>query len=122
MPTGHWRDEYERHADHEAEAVDTLPIRMLAERIQRGEYGDYYAIWRSLARRASLHEVGWTLFDVLQRPIDYLYRYHCASALLQLLNVQTLQPVHLSSGAPAAIVANLREVEKLLESRIGPHP
>jgi hypothetical protein len=48
--------------------------------------------------------------------------YYCASALLQLLNVQTLQPVHLSSGSPAAIAANLREVEKLLELRIGPHP
>jgi len=118
--SGEWRDEWDRHATAENDGMDHLPIAWLVERVRRGEYGDYHTIWHALARRASLHEAGWALFAVLERPIDYLHRYHAASALLELLGNTSLPVVALSSGPPEKIAPRLREVAALLEAKIGP--
>ena len=71
--------------------------------------------------RATVEAAGWLLFDVLNRPIDYLYRYHCAAALLGLLKISHLEPVQLSSDNHNR-EANLEAVRVLLEKAIGRHP
>jgi len=60
-------------------------------------------------RSATLKEAGWVLFDTLNKKIDYLYRYHCAAALLALLKVSHIQPVQLS-GANHNIEENINVV------------
>ena len=117
----HWRDEYEVHADRARAAVDALPVETLLDDVRRGHYGEYYGVWYSIADRASLEIAGWILFDILHRDIDYLYRYHCAAALLSLLEVREIQPVELS-GAGHDRAGNLGKIDRLLTARLGARP
>ncbi len=112
----HW----EEHAEDERRRYDRRPVRELLDAIRRADYGEYYVIWYSIAERATAAEAGWVLFEVLKRPIDYLYRYHCATALLQLLPLQEFEPVDLTSRP--ATPENLARVEQELRTRFGPPP
>lgn len=89
--------------------------------IRAGRYGSYYAIWDVIGRRASAIEAGWLLFEVLNRPIDYLHRYHCAEALLKVLRCEVFEPVHLSAES-LGMRENLAALESILRERIGPRP
>jgi hypothetical protein len=119
--TPNWRDEWERQADLEMVEVDRIPVEGLIDQVRAGKYGNYYCVWRSIAARATLAQAGWILFDILARDVDYLYRYHCASALLQLLKNSSFGPVQLSSPAHNS-AENLKVVRSLLEDTIGKHP
>ena len=116
----HWRDEYDVHADAARRAVDARPVAALIEDVRRGRYGDYYSIWYSIAERASLGNAGWVLFDVLKRNIDYLYRYHCAAALIALLGSAEFEPVQLSGGPAHEMPRHLERLRGLLEACLGP--
>lgn len=114
-----WREAWDSHADDEAARYDKMPVADAIADIRRGRFGDYYTIWRAIARRATLAEVGWELLDVLESDVPYLARYHCAAALLQLLQSAEFEPVALSAkGFPLA--RNLNEVRARIEARIGP--
>ena len=115
-----WRDEYDLHADAARRAVDAQPVESLIEQVRGGRYGNYYGIWYSIAQRASLERAGWVLFDVLHRNIDYLYRYHCAAALIALLQTDAFQPVQLSGGAAHDTPRHLDRLRGVLEARLGP--
>ena len=117
MDEGDWRETWEQHADQEQGALGEAPVSELLGRVRAGQFGGYYRIWYALAERAKLHEVGWVLFSVLESEAEYLDRYHCAAALLQLLGEKRLQAVDLSAEWGRA--KNLRTVEKMLEQRIG---
>jgi len=115
----HWREQWESHADEEAARYDKMAVCDVIADIRCSRFGDYYTIWRAVARRATLAEVGWVLLDVLESDAPYLARYHCAAALLQLLQCTEFEPVALSArGFPLA--SNLTEVRARIEARIGP--
>lgn len=115
-----WRELWEQHADKEREYLDRLPVEALLENVNSGQYGDYYNIWRSIADRADIKIAGWLLFDSLKTELDYLHRYHCAEALLTLLQSNEYEPVELSSENHH-YKENIGKLSKLLEAKIGPH-
>lgn len=118
MDEGNWRETWEQHADQERDVLDEVSVSELVERVQAGQFGDYYRIWYALADHAKLNDVGWVLFSVLESEADYLDRYHCAAALLRLMGEKRLQAVELSAEWGRA--KNLGPVGKALEQRIGP--
>lgn len=117
----HWREEYEDAADADRLALDNIPIEQLLNRVRAGQYSDYYTLWYSIKDRATVEAAGWALFDTLNKPIDYLHRYHCAAALISLLKITHLEPVQLSGKNPN-LEANIESVRLLLEKTIGRLP
>src|SRR5262245_19858670 len=95
-----------------------MNVATLVEHIRDGRFGDYHTIWYSLARRASLGEAAWILLDVLESKAPYLARYHCAAALLKLMQCTDFEPVALSAGS-FPVARNLAEVRSRVEARIG---
>jgi hypothetical protein len=118
---GDWREQWENAAGEERKRLDGLPVDRLLSDVDQGRYGDYYNIWYSIAGRATLDQGGWILFDVLNRRIDYLFRYHAAAALLQLLGETRLKAVDLSGDRPER-EDNLRRIESRLRQKIGERP
>jgi hypothetical protein len=119
----HWRDEYEINAARDRAAVDAHPVEHLLDDVRQRRFGGYYSLWYSIAARATPQAAGWTLFEALMDPgIDFLNRYHCAAALLLLLDIDRFQPLQLSAKTRPDTASNLAQVEVLLDMRVGPPP
>lgn len=115
----HWKEMYEDAADADYRRFAKLSTTDLLRRVSRREFGDYYTLWNAIADKRDLRATGWALFDFLYSDADYLHRYHCARALLALLDCTTYEPVQLSAGhdgQPQRLLA----VAQLLEQSIGP--
>jgi hypothetical protein len=95
-----------------------VPVSKLIQDIRAGRVGRYHSIWYSVAKRSSLADAGWTLFNVLESRAPYLVRYHCAVALLKLLDDINLQPVELSASR-FPLNENLARAGHALEMAIG---
>lgn len=117
----HWKELWEKYSAEEAARMEETPVEELLEDIREGRFGEYYNIWRAVGRRSTLEESGWLLFSILERDIDYLYRYHCAAALLDLAGISSLSPVDLS-GNHSEVSGNIETVRKVLEEILGPRP
>jgi hypothetical protein len=111
-----WQDVWNAHAASEKGSLDQTPVADLIEQVRQGWYGNYYHIWYSIAGRAPLADFLPAFLAVLHSDVDYLYRYHCAQALLESIPETGLQPVDLSgdhSGRPE----RLARFEGLLRER-----
>jgi hypothetical protein len=117
----HWKERWEDDAHAEYEKLRALSLEKLCERVRRGKFGEHYAIWDAIAAKRDLAPVGWQLFDFLNSNADYLHRYHCARALLALLDCKEFQAADLSVAHMNAS-KNLAIVEALLEQAIGRPP
>jgi hypothetical protein len=95
-----WQDRWEEAADAELKRMETRTMTELLADIGVGRFGSYFVIWYVIASRSTLVEAGWTLFRTLASDADYLHRYHCAAALLQLMGEVTLKPLELSADHP----------------------
>ena len=104
----------------EREEMESLPLERLLEDVSKGRYGKYYNIWCVIAEHSSLEEAGWVLFQVLKKDIDYLYRYHCAAALIELLGVDEFEPVDLSADLEKTR-DNIDRLKMILVELIGNH-
>jgi len=121
MAEKHWKEQWEDGAGAELEDLHALPIEELRRRVAKRRFGDYYMIWDAIAAKRDLAAVGWQLVDFLKSSADYLHRYHCARALLALMDCKDFEAADLSAELrnPAK---NLVIVETLLVSALGPRP
>jgi hypothetical protein len=113
-----WREVWEDEAQAEYDVFCAMPLASLLERVARNELGSYYVIWNAIATKGDLRLAGWPLFEFASSTAPYLHRYHCAAALLTLLQTSRYQPAqltvdHLNSAAALADVASM------LEAKIG---
>lgn len=92
----HWREMWDIYAEKERENYREEELSSLLKKVQKGMYGRYYTIWYVISERASAEQAAEVLFHVLEKKIDYLYRYHAAAALLKLLGISHIKPVDLS--------------------------
>ena len=97
--------------------MDRRPIGELLEDARHGRWGSYYNLWDAIADRAMLEQAGWLLMDVLDSNADYLIRYHCAAALIKLMQLTDLEPVHLSADWPTR-PGQLARVKTELQRRV----
>jgi hypothetical protein len=118
MTTADWRAKWDRAAEAESKRYDAVPVASLILDIRAGRIGRYHSIWYSLARRSSLIDAGWTLFNVLESRAPYLVRYHCAAALVMLLDGVNVKPVELSASR-FPLSENLARVGHAIEMEIG---
>lgn len=120
MTQGDWRAQWDAHASNESKRYADMPLDELMANLRAGKLGDYRTIWKAIAERGILKEIGWELFDLLQSDHDYLDRYHCADALLKLMKSNAFKPVELSAKYGDQLAKNLKKLETLLEQKIGP--
>ena len=86
----HWRDRWEYEARREAEALSRLSEGELLRRIESGNLGHYYSIWRAISAKGTIQKAAMVLWRFLQansgenRMHD---RYHCAAALFKILGM-----------------------------------
>lgn len=99
MPVN-WQDRWEAAAEEERKRMDAAEPSELLAAIRDRRFGNYFTIWYALAAKSTLPESGWTLYRTLCLDVDYLYRYHCAAALLQLMGEGSVTPVDLSADHP----------------------
>ncbi len=118
--TVHWKDKWDEYSKLEREEMNSIPPERLLDDVRQGRYGNYYNIWYVIAERSSLEEAGWMLFQVLKKDIDYLYRYHCAAALIELLGGYEFERVNLSADQEK-IQDNIDRLNRILIERIGNH-
>ena len=119
MPQKNWRDQWDDHATEESEKFMKMPVAELLAQFRAGKLGEYYVIWKAIGERAKLQDIGWELYDFLNSYREYLPRYHCAGALLKLMNSTAFTQVELS-GKQAPVAANLKKLKAMLEEKIGP--
>lgn len=120
--------EYQKHFEEEGEReeafYDSMSVEAIMEEIEKRKFGTTYQIWYSLAKRATVEQVGWKLFEILSSREEYLTRYHCAAALLRLFNPypDVFEPVKLSGKEKYDVMRHLEEMETELTKRIGEKP
>lgn len=95
-----WQDRWDEAAEDERKRMQGITAAELLADVSEGRFGNYYVIWYVIASKSTIDEAGWTLFRILAGDSDYLYRYHCAAALLQLMGEATLKPVDASADHP----------------------
>jgi hypothetical protein len=117
---GDWREQWDIEAQQELEGFRDLPAERLLESIEAQKFGEYSTIWTAIAERATLPQAGWRLCSFLESDADYHQRYHCARALLRLLDDTRWQPVELSAEWGRS--KHLADMRRALEQRIGPRP
>ena len=120
MGQDNWRDEWDAHASGEHQNYMDMPVAQLVENLRAGKLGDYHTIWNAIGKRASLQDIGWELYAFLQSDKDYLARYHCAQALLQMMQSKAFEPVDLSAKRGDQLAKNLEKLAQLLEEKIDP--
>lgn len=116
-----WRDEYDVAANEESARWRRATDQQLWHAIESGNTGEYFAIWREAARRPRSRDFYWLLFSVLLSQREFLERYHCATALLELLGCRSFEAVELSASWPT-VPANLEKLRALVKSTVGHQP
>ncbi len=111
-----WQDHWEEQAGAEKDALDALPVADLLAQVRAGRFGGFYNIWYSIAARAPVADYAELFLAVLHSDVDYLYRYHCAQALLEALGDTGLEALDLS-GDHAGRAERLARFESLLRER-----
>ena len=110
---------WEEDARAERAAYDARSIDDLLEEIRRKNFGRYYTIWYSVAARSSLFDAGWQLFEVLEhQSYDQMYRYHCAAALIQLMQTNRWHPDDLTHNDDHQLRVRLRELRQEMTQRM----
>jgi hypothetical protein len=116
-----WRKQYEDAAEKDARRFAHWSDRELLDAIRRRATGEYYVVWYEVAKRKATPEACWLLYDVLLSDRPYLDKYHCAAALLALLQCTEFEEVELSADWPV-VPANLARLRGIMEGRLGPRP
>lgn len=91
----HWRDRWEYEAKREAEEYAKQSEQQLLRQIQNGQLGNYYQIWHEIGKKGTLQNAAIVLLEFLQQyPGDnnMHHRYHCAGALLKIINKRSIVP------------------------------
>jgi hypothetical protein len=110
-----WQEMWEEFALLERNKYEAMETESLLADVSAGIWGNYYTIWYVTAEKASASEAAPVLLKVLRTDSDYLYRYHAASALLQLTGLHHFNAVDLSGDHPE-MEANINEMESLLRA------
>ncbi len=109
---------YEQDGDDEYRRYAAMRPQALIDLVRAGRFGEQYTIWRVIGDTSSLELAGWVLFGVIDSGVDYLNRYHAASALLKLLRAPDLEAPDLTVNTPKRL-ENLAAVRRALETRLG---
>jgi hypothetical protein len=111
MTYAQFQQHFEQTAEAEANRFDSMPVAELIAEINASRFGRTYQIWYSLAKRASPDEVNALFLAFLDSNADYLQRYHCAAALIQVNQLAKWQPHELSAAPKFPVADNLKALK-----------
>jgi hypothetical protein len=114
MTYAQYQEHFERAAEAEGRRYDAMPVATIIAEIRAGRFGECYQIWYSLAKRAKPEETNDVLLSFLDSEAEYLHRYHCAAALIQINKLSAWEPHHLSAEATQPVAMNLRKLREQL--------
>lgn len=122
MTYAQFQERFEKASIEEKARYDAMPLAQMLEEIRAGRYGTNYQIWHSVAPRATITDIGWLFYHILESDTDYLNRYHCAAALLRIFNPfpDVLKPEKLTGRKKYNVDQHLAEYRDRLEEQIGP--
>jgi hypothetical protein len=109
-----YQEHYERVAEAEGKRFDAMPVAAIVSDIEAGRFGESYQIWSSLGKRAKPAEANELLLSFLASNTDYLHRYHCAAALIQINQLTGWEPHQLSAETTQPVAKNLEKVRAQL--------
>lgn len=118
---GSWRGEYEYHANLEKQKLYTKPVTELLADVEGGRFDTYHLIWYAIAERAEPKQALPVLFKAINNCQEYLHQYHCAAALLHLLEIEPLingYPSNSTAVDYTTARANYLEARRNLQSQI----
>jgi hypothetical protein len=116
MTYAEFQQHFEQAAALERQHCDALPVAALIAEIRAGRLGRYYQVWYSLGARAEPSEANTLLLSFLASEADYLHRYHCAAALIQINRLQRWAPQELSALRMYPVAENLAKVRAELHA------
>ena len=115
-----WKQEAETRALEEFSELSAKSTRELVKIIRTAKYGNSHQIWKAITLHGSLHDVGWVMFEALERIEKDTQRVACARALIELLNVSNLETKsHHFLDENEHQAKNLEELETALSTKIG---
>ena len=115
MTYAEFQQQFEQVAARERGHWDAAPVPTLITEIRAGRLGKYYQIWYSLGARAEPAEVNTLLLSFLASEADYLDRYHCAAALIQVNGLRQWTPQELSVPNRYPVTENLAKLRAELD-------
>jgi hypothetical protein len=117
MTYAEFQERWKIEAGKEYDLYVTLQASALASRVRRGEFGEYFTIWRAVAARCRLAEVRDAMMKILTSDVDYLIRYHCAEALISLSGAYSdgFRAVQLSGREKYDVDRHLAEFASFLD-------
>lgn len=121
MTYAEFQEHWEKTSIKERAKYDAMPLDALLSDIKKGQFGTNYQIWYSVGRRATIEQVGWLFFSILESDTDFLNRIHCATALLSIYNPypDVLKPEKLTGREKYYVDKHLQEYKECLEQKIG---
>ena len=122
MTYAEFQEQFEKASIEEKARYDAMPLAQVLKEIHAGRYGTNYQIWYSVAPRATIKDIGWLFYRILESKDDCLVCYHCAAALLSVFNPfpDVLKPEKLSGRKKYNVDQHLAEYRDCLEKQIGP--
>lgn len=118
MTYGEFQERWEQEAERELGELGRLSPAQLVQKLADGQFGNHFTFWRVVADKCELADVYEPMLGLIRSNADYLIRYHCADALIQLARVQGFEPIHLSANGPWNMNARLGEVEALIRAQL----
>jgi len=116
-----FQEHFEKASIEEKARYDAMPLARVIEDIRASRYGTHYQIWYSVAARATIKDIGWLFYRILESEHDYLVCHHCAAALLSIFNPfpDVLKPEKLSGRKKYNVDQHLAEFKDCLKKHIG---
>jgi hypothetical protein len=116
--------DYQRYFEEAAAAeharFDAMTVAEVIAEINADRLGSCYSIWYSLGARATPLEANDLLLNYLASDAEYLHRYHCAAALIQ-INRLRWEPHQLSAFETQDVEKNLATVREALKRKAAKH-
>ncbi len=119
MTYAEFQERWELEAGKEFDHFMTLEPGDLCQRVQAGQFGEYYTIWRAVTDKCRLADVRDSMMRILRSDADYLIRYHCAEALISLAGAwgDGFRAVELSGRNKHNVDRRLDEFEEFLQTK-----
>jgi hypothetical protein len=120
MDYAEFQEYWEKEADKEYELYMSKSVSELKELLKKRKVGEYYQIWRAIADKATVEEMGWDLYNYLKAGGIYLNKYHCAKALLKLTDASLMgiSEGMLTNQEKFDVERYLTFIEGLIETKI----
>ena len=96
-----FQEQWEQEAEKEMARYAEKPLEELLALIAKHHFGRYHQVWGAIADKASVKDVGLTMYDFITSDMPYENRYNCAVALIGMFPYSGIRPCDVTLPGPA---------------------